>query len=360
MQVRCAEGIEVAYVKGLSGPGLFDGIQTMLSFARMEEVPKILVFDQPRPGHHRRLVEVLCAALKAEPLLAPIGTAWRHLIAWRGVVICNSGGEYVAAFLVICAVRSLLLRRTVAILVRDPRERWHNGGWRRRLFDMVTRQPLVRLLTFTKPAGGAVQGNEWIYDIEWWDLTMCPLPVRKAVFPGDRNRPTILFIGDIHERKGIAFFIATAQRASQRGLPYRFVLAGDASGLAPERVADLSDAGIFILPRIDDDAVFVAFIREADWLWCCYRPDWDGSSGLFGRALQLGAKAIIRERSYLEEFQRQYGNGVAVPYGDPDRLLDALVSRDWGQAPSVAAFASFSISRLRAACGLGHEQAACL
>jgi glycosyltransferase involved in cell wall biosynthesis len=317
----------------------------------MAEALKILVFDQPRKGHHKRLVQVLCASLGASPLVRPIARAWWRLIAWRGAVICNSCSEYVAPFLAICAARFVLGRRTVAILVRDPRTRWKDTAWRRRLFNWVTGLPTVRLLTLTEPAAGSA-GDDWIHDSEWWDLSVCPLPTRAVTFPGGAGRPTILFLGDIHARKGIAFFIATALAASRRGLPCKFVLAGDTSGLDRQSNTDLAEAGIFVLPRVEDDATFVSLIRACDWLWCCYRPDWDGSSGLYGRALQLGIKAIIRRGSYLERFQRQYGNGVAVQYGDANALLDTLAARcDIRQAPA-AAFASRAIARLQVACGI--------
>ena len=70
--------------------------------------------------------------------------------------------------------------------------------------------------------------------------------------------------------------------------------------------------------------MFVSLMRQADLLWCCYNPIYDQSSGIFGRAIQIGRPTIVRKGSCLEGWQKEYGFGFAVDYGDIDALIAAL------------------------------------
>lgn len=317
----------------------------------------ILVYDQPKDGHYRRGVEVVARALDGHPLLKPFQFAWPQLVGWRGALICQSVSTYLKKFLLLAAVRSLLGRRTVALLVTDPRvhmEGWRQPGPRRWLFELVARLPKLRMLSIVMSECEPHPREEWIADVEWWDLSLAPLAIRDVVFPGRSEAPTVVFLGMVEERKGTKFFVAAAQAAAHRNANLRFAFVADATKLAAEDREAFEAAGGILMPRAMDDETFVSTIRCADWIWCCYQPSRDLSSGIFGRTLQLGTRSIVRKNSYLERFQKRYGNGIAVDYGDVEGLLAALASPQpaLGPLPDITAFASTAIARLRAACGV--------
>lgn len=314
----------------------------------------ILVFGWPGKGHESRYVEVLAHVVGGTPLLARLSDALWRLAAWRGPLICSTADAYVWPFLFLCVVRSLLGRRTVALMIRDPWERfgWPRQGLRTAFYNAIVALPAVQVFSICKPQPGEPE-QSWIYDVEWWDLYVAPLPEAPAGFLPPSAEPSVLFLGDLHPRKGAEFFFDVALRAAQRRLALRFVFAGDTSRIDAGLRQRFGAAGGLLLSRMEYDREFVSCIRSADWIWCCYRPDWNRSSGLFGRVLQLNKRCIVRKDSYLEPFQTLYGRGIAVAFGDADALLDGLLQSPPALLPAPTAdFAAWSIGRLLSACGV--------
>ena len=48
---------------------------------------RVLVFDQPKPGHFRRGVEVIAKALDGVPLMAPVRQARWQLVRHKGPLV---------------------------------------------------------------------------------------------------------------------------------------------------------------------------------------------------------------------------------------------------------------------------------
>jgi len=313
---------------------------------------KTLVFDRPLQGHFRRGVEVVSRVLNAQSRLSMLRHAWPGLITWRGPLVLNSSNSYLKAFLVIALVRHLLGRRTVGIMTRDPRayrRLWNTPSPLRAVLEFVFSRSRVRILSIMVPCERNAAMGEWIYDIEWWDLKVAPLPERAT------PPCTVLFLGDVNSSKGLDFFIEAAQAAAAHDRALIFTLLCDLEELPASAAEAFQAAGGRILPRTDDDTIFVNHMRHADWIWCCYRPPRDWSSGLFGRALQLGKRTIVRQGTYIECFQKQYGRGVSIEYGNVEALLHVLINAgdDKEKPPApIAEFSKLSISRLKDACGL--------
>jgi hypothetical protein len=205
------------------------------------------------------------------------------------------------------------------------------------------------------PAPGRPQRfRQWLYDTEWWDLAIAPLANVDAPLPKSLCSQTIVYMGKALQRKGIAFFLQAAQESARRNMNLQFVIIGDTSTLSEEHRRSFEAASGTILPRTEDSARFVSFIRQADWVWCCYDPTWEASSGIFGRTLQLGTKSIVRKDSYLAHFQSRYASGIQVDFGDIDGLLERLAGpyHMRGNSVDISELASFSIKRMRAGCGL--------
>ena len=61
----------------------------------------------------------------------------------------------------------------------------------------------------------------------------------------------------------------------------------------------LQDLGMVVLGRFVSDEELIALFGIADYVWCRYDES-QLSSGIFGLAVQLRKKAIVREGSYPE------------------------------------------------------------
>jgi glycosyltransferase involved in cell wall biosynthesis len=324
----------------------------------------VLVYDRPASGHEARAVEIISRVLDARPLIAPLDTARPKLEAWPGPVFLCSVNNYVDIFGRICVRRLLAGRRTIGQFIRDPRtyrenlKRIYLSGRLNRtriLVEIVLRLPSVHPVSILPPAPGwPPRFRHWLYDPEWWDLSVAPLAELDVPLPTRPGGQTIVYMGRVQPRKGTAFFLRAAGEAARRKMNLQFVIVGDASELTQAQKTDFAAAGGVILARAEDDAAFVSFIRKADWAWCCYDPQWEASSGIFGRALQLGTKSIVRRGSYLAHFHGRHAKGIEVDYDDVDGLLDGLTRPDTWRTGSVdiAELASFSIKQLRSSCGL--------
>lgn len=320
----------------------------------MDGATPILVYDQPNQGHFRRGVEVLAKVLDGRPMLVPIRKAWRTLVLWNGTLVCGTIKGYLRAFLVVGFLRHILGRRTVGVIITDPRApstKWGRPGWRRRVLEYVLRRPNVKVLSILQSSLNDISSEDFIYDPEWWDLSVAPLP--EHLPPGLPSKPAVLFIGTPDRNKAVDFFVAAAVRVAELRRSLRFVFCADRTSLRADLVADFERAGGIFLPPCDDDGQFVSLIRWADWTWCCYEPSRDVSSGILGRTFQFGTRSIVRKGSYLERCQAAFGSGVAVALGDVDGLLAALMSHqpDPARSAPIATFAEISVRRLRQACG---------
>jgi glycosyltransferase involved in cell wall biosynthesis len=325
----------------------------------------VLVYDRPGTGHTARGVEVIARVLGAKQLIEPLDTAQPKLEAWPGLVMLCSANNYFGNFGYIAVRRMLAGRRTVAQFIRDPRIYNERLKWfgrrgeislnRTRLYlDIILRLPLVSSISILPPAPGQPLGfKHWLYDPEWWDLHVAPLAEVDVALPA-RGR-TIVYMGRVQQRKGTAFFLRAASEAARRNMDLQFVIVGDASELTETQKAAFAAAGGALIARVADDSAFVSFIRKADWAWCCYEPQWEASSGIFGRALQLGTKSIVRRGSYLAHFHDLHAKGIQVDYDDVDGLLEGLTRPDkWRDGSvDVAQLAAVSAGRLRSSCGLG-------
>lgn len=315
---------------------------------------KPLVFDQPKVGHFRRGAETIAQVLGGEVCLKFVSVrVCARLVFHRGPLLCQTADDYVAAFTVVAFFRLLLFRRTVAITTRN-RDRTSNVVWkhivRLSLLGLVQRLPLVSVLTNIAPA--SEKPGEWVFDTEWWDLAVLPMPAIPVPLPPGPGA-TVVFLGNPGRHKGIYFFFAVAERAFQLGLPLRFVVVGDLSVIPRDLRERFSAWGGTLIPATDCDVEFVSYICEASWVWCCYHPASNKSSGIFDRTLQLRRPAIVRKGSYIDKYLRLYGAGICVEYDDVDGVLQALMDGPGkrGTEPTDW-FAEYSIAQLRHYCGL--------
>jgi glycosyltransferase involved in cell wall biosynthesis len=290
----------------------------------MNESP--LIYDVSTSGHRRRGVEVLARLLSGQVLLETPRKSLTKLLRHRGCVVWQTADYKLAEFTALALLRSALGRKTIAICYRNNENKVDGKKFRhavrRMLFRFWNVLPLCTALSTCAPVHDHAS-THFLYDIELWDLAVCPLP--DAPVPDTRHgRRTVLFLGSVSYLKGIDFFLDTALAARQRGSNWNFVLVGAVDGLAAEESRKLTAANVATFPGPKDDAMFVSFMRQADLLWCCYNPIYDQSSGIFGRSIQIGSPTVTRQGSRLEEWQSEYGSGFAVAYGDTQSLLDAL------------------------------------
>ncbi|MDO9369816.1 MAG: hypothetical protein Q7T68_14710 [Sphingopyxis sp.] len=197
--------------------------------------------------------------------------------------------------------------------------------------------PGVRLATIFKlPADSHLAGRATlIRDLEYWDLAGQPPPAPTAlsnrVKGAAHGHKIIVSLGWFSEDKGGCMLLDIF---AEPIIAERFILivAGTVEPEMARRLAAVTDSGLIVENRMIDDDELLSLYSVADLSWCCYAPERDISSGVFGRSLQFDVPTIVRENSLLQRQMDDFGFGVAVPWQQPDAAAQRIVA--WLDEPA--------------------------
>ena len=297
----------------------------------------VLVFDSVSTGHRGNYVSTFARLLEGEAL---IGSPWRNftrlLLAPRLLLpTLETSPRFYA---VLAFLRSLLFRRTVLFVLRPHLPEQGPMRWMKVLTHrLLSILPGVRLATIFKlPPDSHLAGRAMlIRDLEYWDLAGQPPPAPTALsdrVKGAANgRKIIVSLGWFSEDKGgcMLLDIFSEPIIAER---FMLVVAGMAEPEMATRLAAISRSGLIVENRMIDDDELLSLYSVADLSWCCYAPERDISSGVFGRSLQFDVPTIVREDSLLQRQMDEFGFGVAVPWLRPDAAAERIVA--WLDEPA--------------------------
>jgi hypothetical protein len=212
---------------------------------------------------------------------------------------------------------------------------------------------IISILPFSLEPRIARVANAWIYDPQLWDLSYFALPnsERFSRLTGEialaaKGRPVVLALGAQNRIKGFEFFAQLWCGQAAIREKFLFLAAGK---VAPECVSfalELADAGGFVMDRHIEDDEFLSLYRCADVVWSCYAPIYDQASGIFGRAVQLGVPAVVRERSFLDRQARELEHPtLGLQFGDATAAVNRLQS--WAPSRPSAADLCMRVARMR-------------
>ncbi|MGX9117700.1 hypothetical protein ACWTU6_13595 [Mesorhizobium sp. BHbsci] len=264
-------------------------------------------------GHRESYVETLSGITGLTRLIEPRGISTLRTLLTADAVLFATLEDDIAFFFAVAILRAVLGRNTVAIFM-SPRLCFIGGfiktTVRRHAFRFLKRLRSVTLLSilpFYLDRRFASVADDWIYDPQFWDLDS---KIENADWPDSalaqdvkrkaRGRPILLFLGGPSVMKGFPFLAKILQ--AKPAITHRLMIV--VAGKVPadqKRFAELvSEAGGLVIDRyLTDDEVLSAKLC-ATCLWACYDPSYDSSSGLFGRAMQLGKQVIVRRGSNVD------------------------------------------------------------
>lgn len=328
--------------------------------------PAVVIYDNysgsdGHRGEYYALMARLIGSVRTSSL-------WRALWA-RQPVLDGAIEASVGSYILLCVVRSVIGRRTAGILFR-PLPLLEGKLFRlkvkRLLLAFAKRLPGVATLTilpFELEPGFAHFANGWIYDPQYWDLHYPdeePAPsegtLARQIRTEAAGRGIVVALGRQDREKGFAMFAQLfAQRADLRE-SFLFAFGGAVTEreVSAEQAAFEACRGFGLARYISHDELLDLY-SVGDAVWCCYSPDYDQASGVFGRAIQLGLPVIVRKGSLLERTCKIEGLAHLAYDGDPASFdLAALSKRE---TPAIAAARSRrwgeeSVVRLRQFLGL--------
>ncbi len=168
-----------------------------------------------------------------------------------------------------------------------------------KVYSIVSDDVLPSLRTY-------VHGS--FYDFQFWDLQALGYDMKSdCVIPhgGTENtRVAIGFLGKQDESKGVNYILPFLNSfgVDRPDLIVRGKFSIDAQDVL-ERLRLEYNCDV-INEFVDNDQLFNGYF-SSDLIWCCYDPLYDQSSGILGRALQLGRVPIVRANSIAEGICRK-------------------------------------------------------
>lgn len=163
--------------------------------------------------------------------------------------------------------------------------------------------------------------NDWIHDFQFWDLSdkqyslfisiknnehqnttqfLEVLKFTRKVELFASGKPILIALGIQTKDKGIEVLASNMQIFSKAG--WAIVVAGRFADDQKENRGLIEESGGLVIDRILSDDEMIASYALATAVWCYYDPAYDQSSGILGRAIQLGVLPIVRPGSLSEAF----------------------------------------------------------
>ncbi|WP_287375467.1 hypothetical protein [Mesorhizobium sp.] len=161
----------------------------------------------------------------------------------------------------------------------------------------------------------------------------------RDVLTAAGGRAILCFLGSVRKSKGFRFLVDIVSDHPDLVKDVFVVAVGSVDPASGGDCARLISAGGMVVDRFVSDDELLSLYKTCDLAWCCYEPEYDQASGVFGRSVQLGARPIIRKGSYLEKYAQE---GAVAPvcliYGDPHdaaaHIAAAAANRSDGVADS--------------------------
>ena len=221
----------------------------------------------------------------------------------------------------------LLLRRFPLVLtIHDHVPHTGSGAKinpvRRRLFEPYTRRiPDAVIVHSRKIARETKNKYPWMQK-RIYSIAHGVLAAGKTSFRTDWEIGTVLFFGRIEAYKGIGAFIEAVNRLKETGVPVKGIIAGRGPDLENHRRL-ISGQEWFELHDyyIPADKVH-HFYRRANILVQPYKDA--TQSGVSLIALGVGRPIIATDVGGLNEVVKHGENGLVVPPGDIDALVEAM------------------------------------
>lgn len=288
----------------------------------------VLVFDATSNGHRENYVHEFARLLGGVPLIGcPLQYLASLLTARR--LLLPTFETMPRGYVLLALVRTLLIRRTVLFILRPQ---VGSGQWVKLLTHrLLAAMPGVRLATiFQIPPESHLYGRSTlILDLEYWDRAgrppPAPTPLSDMVHAVAAGRRIVIALGWFSGDKGGDMLIDLAEREDLTK-HFLLVVAGNVLPDVETRLDAAPRHGLFVEKRQLSDAELLSLYAVADLVWCCYAPQRDISSGIFGRSLQFGVPAIVREGSLLQQQADGRTDYIAVPWGDSETVAERLVN----------------------------------
>lgn len=293
-----------------------------------------VVYDRKVDGHRRNYAETIGKVLGATVVLGSSRGGLRAALTARYLVITTLESAPML-FSALAIARAVVGRRSTVIATRwhvPPGRRSARAALRRLAHITLLALEPIQVLSITPPENdGHARTPQFIEDIEFWDL---PQPVfddpptsdlATAIVAARHDRKTIVALGTLERSKGLLFLEAIFAARPELAEDYIIVCCGEVMASSRADLEPLRRRATVWVDRFLTREELISLYPVADIVWSCYDPSYDVSSGVFGRALQLGRPTLTRAGSIVARIAVRAGHGESVAYADVDAAAEILL-----------------------------------
>lgn len=290
-------------------------------------------------GHRHEYLDLFTSIFNLRPSVGKVGRRNLIRLVLAEALFFGTIDDDYFGFFFVALLRAAFGKKTVGLFLR-PQTCFLLTGFRYKAkkvaFALMKRVSKVRVFTiipFSVAQEYAEVADAGLVDPQMWDKTDgCPgkvdselsLNIRDAA----KHRKVLAFVGTASSIKGIEFLRNLMATQSWPKDQILVVIAGripDGMGKAAE---ELERYGAMVLPRFISDTELLAVYTEADFIWACYRPDYDQASGVFGRAIQFSKVPIVRLGSLTSRFAKQSDiPSIEIGYNITDQSAKLIATR---------------------------------
>lgn len=276
---------------------------------------ELLVYAVRDTGHRASYLDLFASTLGLKPLQGPMDISiMQRLIAADQLLFATLDDE-IFKFLVVALFRSLTSRHTVALFLR-PQTCFSNRKLVFKIklvtFSLVKYLPGLSIVTIT-PYSVAPHfrqvSNFGIHDPQLWDFhdgkRVRSLPstlLSEYILRAACGRKVICCLGGLSKQKGLAMVAGALESDVTLSARVLLVAAGQVHSESRHEANIIAQNGGLLLDRKISDSELESLYGVADVIWCCYAPEYDQASGIYGRAVQLGLPTIVRKGSQIHHF----------------------------------------------------------
>ncbi|OOY25878.1 hypothetical protein BMI91_05680 [Thioclava sediminum] len=263
----------------------------------------------------------------------------RDLVAAPNLIFSTLDDDYITFFRVALA-RWLRRRPTSALFLRPQTCLAPRSAVQRlkcALFRAIRGLGIANVLTivsFEAEPAYAGMAADWVDDPEFFDLdmkltegTLPTTPLSDTAQARAAGRSIVAMPGALTARKGLAVLVEILEADPTLADRVLFVSAGRIDAASADLAQRFVALGGMATDRFVEDDELFSLYRVADYMWAAYAPEYDQSSGVYGRALQTGCPVVVRADSLIERLAGAAGLvTLAVPFDDPAAALAAFAA----------------------------------
>lgn len=288
-------------------------------------------------GHRQSYIELFQRVGRDAGLVPILLRSWWAGAQTRDPLVILMIEESFAGFFFTALVRAFRRRPTLALLfggagltegrgVRAAVKRWCLRAVRH-----LAKLTVLAISPFDVVPGLNKLADGWIYDPQLWDLqdvSAVASPLAVEVRERASGRRIVAALGFQSKTKGFDRFSQLWSANAELRKHCLFVSAGEVLGQDMQPYADaFQQAEGCLVDRFITDDELMSLYKVCDMVWAFYAPSYDQSSGIIGRALQLGRPAVVRRGSQMDRLAK-YLNVPLVdgPWDDDAGIIEALLS----------------------------------